>query len=113
MLSAPDDTAERVSTAHRAKLAYDRRDRVGQAGLVLSLDASRLARNNHDWRQLLEMCSIFGVLIVADPCLPTAPHLPACSRPEPTPTPAVGAQRRHPASRPCIGAIPQPCAPSA
>jgi DNA invertase Pin-like site-specific DNA recombinase len=124
MLTAPDDTAQRVSTAHRAKLAYiyvrqstavqvrqhqestqlqyrlaDRaaalgwpRERItvidddlgksgassverhgfqrliaeislGKAGLVLSLDASRLARNNHDWHQLLELCSIFGVLI--------------------------------------------------
>jgi len=41
--------------------------------LVLSLDASRLARNNHDWHQLLELCSLFGVLIadgerVYDPC---------------------------------------------
>jgi len=26
---------------------------LGKAGLVLSLDASRLARNNHDWHQLL------------------------------------------------------------
>jgi len=124
MLTTPDDTAQRVSTAHRAKLAYiyvrqstavqvrqhqestelqyrlvDRaaglgwpRERIavidddlgksgassaerhgfqrliaeiglGKAGLVLSLDASRLARNNHDWHQLLELCSIFGVLI--------------------------------------------------
>jgi len=124
MLTTPDDTAQRVSAAHRAKLAYiyvrqstavqvrqhqestelqyrlvDRaaglgwpRERIavidddlgksgtssverhgfqrliaeiglGKAGLVLSLDASRLARNNHDWHQLLELCSIFGVLI--------------------------------------------------
>jgi len=124
MLIASDDTAERVSTAHRAKLAYiyvrqstavqvrqhqestelqyrlvDRaaalgwpRERItvidddlgksgassverhgfqrliaeiglGKAGLVLSLDASRLTRNNHDWHRLLELCSIFGVLI--------------------------------------------------
>lgn len=124
MLSSVDDTAARVSTAHRAKLAYiyvrqstavqvrqhqestqlqyrlvDRaaalgwpRERItvidddlgksgtssverhgfqrliaeiglGKAGLVLSLDASRLARNNHDWHQLLELCSIFDVLI--------------------------------------------------
>lgn len=124
MLSTLDQTSERVSTAHRAKLAYiyvrqstavqvrqhqestqlqyrlvDRaaalgwpRERItvidddlgksgtssverhgfqrliaeiglGKAGLVLSLDASRLARNNHDWHQLLELCSIFGVLI--------------------------------------------------
>src|SRR3954447_17493593 len=121
MLNEP---AERVSTAHRAKLAYvyvrqstagqvrqhqestqlqyrlvDRavllgwpRERVevidedlgrsgatsdgrhgfqrliaeiglGKAGLVLSLDASRLARNNRDWHQLLELCSLFGVLL--------------------------------------------------
>jgi DNA invertase Pin-like site-specific DNA recombinase len=43
----------------------------GKAGLVLSLDASRLAR--HDWHQLLELCSLFGVLIadgerVYNPC---------------------------------------------
>src|SRR5258708_1787036 len=36
---------------------------LGKAGLVLSLDASGLARNNHDWHQLLELCSLFGVLI--------------------------------------------------
>ena len=36
---------------------------LGKAGLVVSLDASRLARNNLDWHQLLELCSIFGVLI--------------------------------------------------
>src|SRR6516165_6124615 len=38
-----------------------------------SLDASRLARNNRDWHQLLELCSVFGVLIadgerLYDPC---------------------------------------------
>ncbi|MFC7557209.1 recombinase family protein [Pseudoroseomonas wenyumeiae] len=124
MLTRPDEVAERVTTAHRAKLAYvyirqssagqvrqhqestelqyrlvDRaaslgwpRERIavidddlgksgatsagrqgfqhliaeiglGKAGLVLSLDASRLARNNRDWHQLLELCSIFGVII--------------------------------------------------
>jgi DNA invertase Pin-like site-specific DNA recombinase len=36
---------------------------LGKAGLVLSLDASRLARNNRDWHQLLKLCSLFGVLI--------------------------------------------------
>lgn len=124
MLITSGEGAERVTTAHRAKLAYiyvrqstagqvrqhqestelqyhlvDRaitlgwpRERVavidddlgksgtssaerygfqrligeiglGKAGLVLSLDASRLARNNRDWHQLLELCSIFRVLI--------------------------------------------------
>lgn len=36
---------------------------LGKAGLVISFDASRLARNNRDWYQLLELCSIFGTLI--------------------------------------------------
>ena len=36
---------------------------LARVGLVLSFDASRLARNNHDWYQLLEVCSIFGTLI--------------------------------------------------
>src|SRR5665213_1184572 len=36
---------------------------LGNGGLVISLDASRLARNNRDWHQLLELCSVFGVLI--------------------------------------------------
>jgi DNA invertase Pin-like site-specific DNA recombinase len=49
---------------------------LGKAGLVLSLDASRLARNNHDWHRLLELCSIFGVLIADGERLydPTAYH---------------------------------------
>jgi DNA invertase Pin-like site-specific DNA recombinase len=46
---------------------------LGNAGLVVSLDASRLARNNRDWHQLLELCSLFGVIIadgerLYDPC---------------------------------------------
>ncbi|MER9191428.1 recombinase family protein [Mesorhizobium australicum] len=45
----------------------------GNAGLVISLDASRLARNNRDWHQLLNLCSLFGVIIadgerLYDPC---------------------------------------------
>src|ERR1700730_18229352 len=36
---------------------------LARVGLVLSFDASRLARNNRDWYQLLEVCSIFGSLI--------------------------------------------------
>lgn len=124
MLSTTLSTDERITTAHRAKLAYvyvrqsspgqvrhhqestelqyrlveraavfgwprervhvidddlgksgtSSRDRhgfqtliaevgLGKAGLVMSLDASRLARNNRDWHQLLELCSLFGVLI--------------------------------------------------
>jgi DNA invertase Pin-like site-specific DNA recombinase len=36
---------------------------LGHAGLVMSLDASRLARNGRDWHQLLDLCSLFGVLL--------------------------------------------------
>src|SRR5947207_3111042 len=36
---------------------------LARAGLVLSFDASGLARTNPDWYQLLEVCSIFGTLI--------------------------------------------------
>jgi DNA invertase Pin-like site-specific DNA recombinase len=36
---------------------------LGRVGLVLSYDASRLARNNKDWYQLLELCSLFDTLI--------------------------------------------------
>lgn len=36
---------------------------LGRVGLVLSFDASRLARNNSDWYQLLELCSVFGCLM--------------------------------------------------
>lgn len=36
---------------------------LGHAGLVISLDASRLARNNGDWHRLLELCGLFQVLL--------------------------------------------------
>lgn len=36
---------------------------LGQVGLVLSFDASRLARNNSDWHRLIELCSLFTTLI--------------------------------------------------
>ncbi|WP_292242050.1 recombinase family protein [Mesorhizobium sp.] len=46
---------------------------LGNAGLVISLDASRLAGNNRDWHQLLDLCALFGVIIadgerLYDPC---------------------------------------------
>jgi DNA invertase Pin-like site-specific DNA recombinase len=36
---------------------------LARVGLVLSFDASRLARTNRDWYQRLEVCTIFGTLI--------------------------------------------------
>jgi DNA invertase Pin-like site-specific DNA recombinase len=32
-------------------------------GLVLGIEMSRIARNNKDWHNLLEMCAIFGALL--------------------------------------------------
>jgi DNA invertase Pin-like site-specific DNA recombinase len=37
---------------------------LGRAGAVVSLEVSRLARNNRDWHQLLELCGLTGTLIV-------------------------------------------------
>ncbi len=36
---------------------------LGRVGLVLSLEATRLARNSSDWYRLLELGSIFGAII--------------------------------------------------
>ena len=36
---------------------------LGKAGIVLSLEASRLARNNSDWYQLLDLCALTDTLI--------------------------------------------------
>ena len=35
----------------------------GQAGLILSLEASRLARNGRDWHTLLDFCAIMDCLV--------------------------------------------------
>src|SRR5262249_54981204 len=32
-------------------------------GLVLGIEMSRIARNNRDWHNLLEMCAIFGTIL--------------------------------------------------
>src|SRR5256885_10748455 len=39
---------------------------MGRAGIVLGIEMSRLARTGWDWHQLLELCSLAGVLL-ADP----------------------------------------------
>src|SRR5208282_6452537 len=36
---------------------------LGRAGIILGLECSRLARNNADWHQLLELCGMTGTLI--------------------------------------------------
>lgn len=37
---------------------------LGEVGVVLSLEASRLARSNTDWHRLIELCSLTGTLIL-------------------------------------------------
>jgi DNA invertase Pin-like site-specific DNA recombinase len=61
-----DDDLGKSGTSGDGRLGFQRliaEVGLGKAGLVLSLDASRLARNNRDWHQLLELCSLFGALI--------------------------------------------------
>src|SRR6202011_2026693 len=36
----------------------------GRVGVVISIEASRLARNGRDWHTLLEFCGLVGTLIV-------------------------------------------------
>ena len=36
----------------------------GRVGAVLSIEASRLARNGRDWHTLLEFCSVVGALLI-------------------------------------------------
>jgi DNA invertase Pin-like site-specific DNA recombinase len=36
---------------------------LGKVGIVLMLEASRLARNNSDWHRLIEICGLSGTLI--------------------------------------------------
>src|SRR6202795_4355785 len=36
----------------------------GKVGAVLSIEASRLARNGRDWHTLLEFCSLVGALLI-------------------------------------------------
>jgi DNA invertase Pin-like site-specific DNA recombinase len=37
---------------------------LGHAGAVVGLDVSRLARNNRDWYQLLDLCGLTNTLII-------------------------------------------------
>ena len=39
---------------------------LGRAGIVLALEASRLARNSSDWHRLLELCSLTDTLILLE-----------------------------------------------
>jgi len=47
---------------------------VGRAGIVLSLEVSRLARNNSDWHRLLEICAVTDTLILDEEGLYNPAH---------------------------------------
>ena len=36
---------------------------LGQVGIILGIEVSRLARNNADWYQLLDLCAVTDTLI--------------------------------------------------
>lgn len=38
----------------------------GQAGAVVALEASRLARNNRDWHHLIDLCALTDTLVIDD-----------------------------------------------
>ena len=53
-----------TSAAHRSGFQFLMSELgLGRVGVVVSLDASRLARNNSDWYRLIELCSMVGALI--------------------------------------------------
>jgi len=60
-----DDLGRSGATAHGRKGFSDLVADVGlgKAGIVLSLECSRLARNNSDWYQLLDLCALTDTLI--------------------------------------------------
>src|SRR6266545_240852 len=47
---------------------------MGQVGVVLGLEVSRLARNNADWHRLLEICALTDTLILDEDGLYNPSH---------------------------------------
>src|SRR6266511_3138455 len=71
---------------------------LGQVGIVLGLQVSRLARNNAEWYRLLDLCGLADTLIGdADGIItPPAPRLEGHHERSRTPRPARPARRWHP-----------------
>lgn len=72
---------------------------LGQVGLVLGIEVSRLARNNADWYGLLDLCSMTDTLIADADGL----YHPATRPPGP------GLERHHERGRAAPAARPPPC----
>jgi hypothetical protein len=60
---------------------------LGKVGIVLGIEVSRLARNNADWYELLDLCAITDTLIADADGVPPPRHWP-------WPTPTTGAISR-------------------
>jgi len=61
-----DDDLGRTASTTEGRLGFQRLVAelgLGNVGLVLGIEMSRLARSNRDWHQLLEICSLFDTLI--------------------------------------------------
>jgi excisionase family DNA binding protein len=61
-----DDDLGRSGASIEGRLGFQRlvaEVGLGNVGLVLGIEMSRLARSNRDWHQLLEICSLFDTLI--------------------------------------------------
>lgn len=61
-----DDDLGRSGATIEGRLGFQRlvaEVGLGNVGLVLGVEMSRLARSNRDWHQLLEICSLFDTLI--------------------------------------------------
>lgn len=62
-----DDDQGKTASGATARLGFQRLVAtvgLGQAGAVVGLEVARLARNNSDWYQLLDLCGVMNTLII-------------------------------------------------
>ena len=70
VLTIDGDIGESGGSSHR--VGFERlvaAVRAGDAGVVMALDATRLARRLSDWRALVESCALSGTLLLLDGAL--------------------------------------------
>jgi DNA invertase Pin-like site-specific DNA recombinase len=62
-----DDDQAKSATTTAGRLGFQRlvaTVSLGQAGAIFGIDVARLARNNRDWYQVLDLCGLLNTLIV-------------------------------------------------
>jgi len=62
-----DDDLGRSGSGSQQRPGFDRLIGAvcaGEAGAVLAMEASRLARNNRDWHYLIDLCGMSGTLVI-------------------------------------------------